>query len=177
RDGMPWQTLEVNTVERFMLRLFRVYPSVISLLWYLGFKFKINFLTKKAFRNHSFIYCIQVKNNKEGGVDRTSLLDSGRLSYRLWLILQAEDYGVQPYSIASLTAFDVVSGHAPPGTSQQAKMKLTQGMSLLKKTFQTQEGFSPLWMFRSGKFLYGSQAPQTLRVDVHSRLKVYTRYN
>ncbi|MCB0415703.1 MAG: hypothetical protein KDD50_15295, partial [Bdellovibrionales bacterium] len=50
RDGMPWQTLEVNTVERFMLRLFRVYPSVISLLWYLGFKFKINFLTKKAFR-------------------------------------------------------------------------------------------------------------------------------
>lgn len=172
QDGMPWTTLGIKKSETLPLKLFRRFPNLISIFWTLGFSHQIKKLTKSLLFSQGGLYAIAIQNN-----DSKSLIETGRLAYRLWLLLSQEGYSVQPMSIPSLTGFDVHWGKPPPKTKEAALKKFRNGYQTLQNFFGFAEDRHPVWMFRAGR-LKGHQIPSenpTPRLPIHERLRAYTR--
>lgn len=169
-DGMPWWTLGIQKVELIPIRIFRRFPQLIRLFWKLGFSKKMNQMTKALALRQQGLFCIAIKQT-----DPFHIKEAGRLAYRLWLTLSLEGYCVQPLSIPSLTAFDVAMGFPPPNTDERAIQNFQGGYQRLKKFFSFSKEQYPVWMFRTGKVLGSTQQISTPRVNVHERLRVYTR--
>jgi hypothetical protein len=116
------------------------------------------------------LYCVAIKQT-----DAFHVMEAGRLAYRLWLTLSLEGYCVQPLSIPSMTGFDVAMGFPPPSTEESAIQRFKSGYQKLRKFFAFSNEQYPVWMFRTGKVLGSTQQISTPRVNVHERLRVYTR--
>ncbi|MBK7960991.1 MAG: hypothetical protein IPK04_07135 [Bdellovibrionales bacterium] len=169
-DGMPWWTLGIQKAELVPIRIFRRYPKLIGLLWNLGFAKKMNQMTRTLALGQQALYCVAIKQT-----DAFHVMEAGRLAYRLWLTLSLEGYCVQPLSIPSMTGFDVEMGFPPPSTEESAIQRFKSGYQKLRKFFAFSNEQYPVWMFRTGKVLESTQQISTPRVNVHERLRVYTR--
>ena len=169
-DGMSWKSLGIQKKDLLPLRIFRRLPGLISWLWNIGFKKSVNLTTRKALQSNAGVYAIAIADSSPD-----SVTEAGRLAYRLWLMLNAENFAVQPLSLGSLTAFDVMTGFPPPHTSPEMIAHYHSGYKELKAYFGFSESQLPVWMFRTGKPRTPGLAPMTPRVKIQDRLKVYTR--
>jgi hypothetical protein len=169
-DGMPWWTLGIKKAELLPIRIFRRFPQFIPIVWKLGFQKQINQMTKTLAMGQGGLYCIAAK----GGTPE-QIKEVGRLAYRVWLALSLEGYCVQPLSIPSMTAFDVAMGFPPPMTDPAAIHQFKVGYQKVRDFFGFSKEQYPVWMFRTGKPMSPIQLISTPRVNVHERLKVYTR--
>lgn len=169
-NGMPWQTLGMSKADVLPFYFLKRWPILIKILWPVGLGMKIARNAAQLLPKSTSIYGIAVKDNQP-----ESLLEAGQMAYRLWLILTSENVAVQPLSLSSLTGFDILNGVAPhlsnPGTLEKYK----NGLKLLRKHFQFNPGWHPVWMFRVGKVDNKSVMMKTPREDVNEKLLIYTR--
>lgn len=166
-NGMPWQTLGINKLDLLPMRILKRFPSMIRILWKLGFSLKIKGLTQSLMSSQGGLYCLSIE-----GSGAAHVTEAGRLAYRLWLILGSEGYCVQPVSIASMTGFDVATGHPPPQTNAESIEKFKIGYKMLKAFFSLTDSAQPVWMFRAGQTNVPVFIPPVPRPSVHERLKV-----
>jgi transposase len=169
QDGMPWLSLGLKKAEVAPFRFFRRFPSLIRFAWKLGFAKQINKMTETLVLSNAGLYSFAIRKTEPLYLQKT-----GRLAYRIWLLLTSEGYSVQPLSIPSMTAYDVATGFAPPQTDTASLEKFKIGYQNLKSFFTFSDDQYPVWMFRTGR-LASSEKSTTPRVNVNERLKVYTR--
>jgi hypothetical protein len=171
-DGMQWFNLGLKKSELAPIRFFRKFPHLIKLFWNFGFSRQINRMTESLSMSQGALYCIAIEDTNPKAVS-----DVGRLAIRCWLQLNSEGYGVQPLSIPSMTAFDIMTGYPPPHTGPLDIETFKRNYPKLKKFFNFSEKQFPVWMFRTGKLPHDiQQLDGTPRVTVSERLKVYTRW-
>ena len=145
-NGMPWQTLGMSKADLLPFYLLKKWPILIRILWPLALGKKIARNAAQLLPKETSIFGIAIKDNQPG-----SLVEAGRMAYRLWLLLTSENVAVQPLSLCSLTGFDILSGVAPHLSDPATVEKYKSGFKLLRKQFQFKPGWHPVWMFRVGK--------------------------
>ncbi len=146
QDGMSWKNVGLNSVEALFLRLVRSFPVLPKLIWDLGFKFKIRSDAKKSIVSSAGLICFTAKN-----LDPESLCQAGQLAYRVWLMLNANGYGVQPLSFSSSSIGDLVSGSLSIETSEKERRHFARGLEIFQAHFNLKANEIPVWMFRTGK--------------------------
>lgn len=145
-DGMPWQNLGLKSFEVPLFRWLRNHPEMPCRLWNFGFAGKVNSMGRKSIVQSGGLVGIFINHN-----DSTQIINAGRLAMRAWLSLTSWGYGVQPLSLASLTAFDFNSGHPPQYSKESFHRHYSEGVALFRKEFNMNEESLPIWMLRFGK--------------------------
>jgi hypothetical protein len=168
--GMPWPSLGLRWHEMLTFRLFRKFPSLVAWLWPLGLKASVNALSKKLVQSSGGLYCISLKS-----YNPQAIVDAGGLAFRLWLLLNSRGYGVQPISLASMTALDINMGFSPPGTSRKYLDHFRLGPKQLQKAFSLKNEDIPIWLFRTGLVSQPNANTRTKRLLVEEYLKIYSR--
>lgn len=168
--GMPWQSLGLRFFEIPAFGLFRKIPFLISVLWPLGMKLKVNKLTQDLIRSSAGLYCISIKKTNP-----SNIVEAGRLAFRAWLLLNGETCGVQPLSLASMTALDVNMGFAPPDTSRSFLEHFRRGPEILARAFKLPRTETPIWLFRTGPVAPLPVEARSKRLLVEEYFKVYSR--
>lgn len=169
-NGMPWQTLGVSKADLLPFYFLKKWPLLIKILWPLGLGKKIARNAAQLLPKDTSIFAIAVKDNQSD-----SLVEVGRMAYRLWLVLTSENIAVQPLSLSSLTGFDILNGVAPHLSDSLTVEKYKNGFKLLREQFQFKPGWHPVWMFRIGKVNGKSLLVKAPREDVNEKLLIYTR--
>lgn len=168
QDGMSWRTLGIQKISLVPLRIIRHFPFLIPWFWHLGFRMVVNQTTRNLLQTNAGTYCLAINDTSAN-----SIKEAGRLGYRLWLLLNSKGFAVQPMSFASLTAFDITLGFAPPQTNERFIARFKAGYSEIKSYFGFSSEQWPVWMFRTGKLLAPELETPSPRVKVQDRMKVY----
>jgi hypothetical protein len=165
-DGMSWKTLGISFPESRILQLAKNW-QVQELLNRMGFLFLLGKKTQKLLASSSSVYCVSVRSQKI-----SDLFEAGRLSFRLWLRLNATGYGVQPLTLPSLLAYrSVVHGPAEELTVMQQE-KILEGLKILRKSFRLNPSDIPVWMFRTGPVKQAEKSPRAPRLSLESVLEI-----
>lgn len=144
-DGMPWQNLGIKKQELPMFRWMLANPQWIKRIWPFGFGFKVNMMTKQSLLKSGGFLVVAVRSNQP-----RQLINAGRAAMRAWLFFTSKGFNMQPLSLASLTAFDFMTGHAPHYASQSFSEFYQQSLSIYQKEFTLSPGMMPVWMLRYG---------------------------
>jgi hypothetical protein len=115
----------------------------------LGFLWKMKRLSQRQIRSSAALVCLAVQSRAF-----STVVDTGRLAMRVWLLLNRAGFGVQPMTLSPLRRF-IQSQRAPFDVS----------FSLKKKEL-------PLWMFRTGISPRLPDASRTLRREVDEVLTI-----
>ena len=167
RDGLPWNNLGVNFAEARILTLLRHLPASLKFLKMIGFKHQIRALARKQLKSNAGLICFSVT-----GTEPAMLVEAGSLALRTWLILTQSNFGVQPLTIASLSAFDFETGALPISTPSEYVDLFSEGRELFKQTFSLPANARPVWAMRVGMSPHFPKEHRTLRKPVSECLQI-----
>lgn len=80
----------------------------------------------------------------------SSLVEAGRLDYHAWLLLDQAGWGVQPFTLPSLMAYNAAVGGLPASTRPELASLFRRGRGVLTRAFDVPQDEVPVWMFRTG---------------------------
>ena len=144
RDGLPWPSLAINYLQSRLLRLCRSF-RVQRLLNRPAFLFYVRRMTKNQIRSSAALGCLTVRT-----MDPKSLVDAGRLGFRVWLWLNRSGYGFHPMTIGSLSIYNYRAGTLQMGASNEFVRLFASGLAVLRRAFGFSSSEVPVWMFRTG---------------------------
>lgn len=135
-DGMPWRTLGISFLESRALMAMKS-PTIRAVATRLGFLRQVERNCAARLNSSAALFCVSTRE-----ITRPSIVEAGRVSFRLWLELNAKGYAVQPMSAGILPLWD--SQTAPKDEHS------LEGLSLLRAQFGLAKKEMPVWLFRSG---------------------------
>jgi hypothetical protein len=165
RDGMSWQNLGLQKHERGLFQFLLRHPRVFRGLWSLGFRRKVNKMSLQQIQGSAALFTVFLKTKAPD-----DLVSAGRMAMRAWLLLTQQGWSVQPLALSSLTAFDFVTGHAPAYAKKDFFQHYSAGVALYRQEFKMDPAWTPVWGFRIGKPLPGTQLHRTKRLSVQELL-------
>lgn len=154
-DGMSAKNAGMNPVEALSFRLFRIFPILPKILWHLGFGGAVKAKMKKGVQSSAGLICITAPTS---GYE--SLYKVGQIGYRVWLLLNANRFGVQPLSYCSFSVADFQAGVFDQDQDAAEFKLFKHGQDVLKETFQLADQETPVWVFRTG---LSSELPKDTR--------------
>jgi len=154
RDGIAWNGLGIDLPELPGLRLTSS-PTAQRLIALAGVHRASRMWAARQLSSAAALYCITVR-----GREREPLVAAGRLGMRAWLRLEQAGYGVQPFTLASLLAYNLEVVGLPASTRPEFVALFRRGLGVLKRGFGLAEDELPIWIFRTGK---SSPLPAHLR--------------
>ncbi len=164
-DGMSLLNIGVNIAEAFLLRFIRKFPQLPRMLWPLGFKQKITTDLRKSIESSAGLICFSVNE-----VSPVSLCHTGRMAYRVWLLLNSHSFGVQPLSFSSTSLGDLVSGAFHSDASEEEIQHFSEGLKIVRDNFDLKSDEIPVWIFRTGLSKPLPNDHRTPRLPLHEIL-------
>lgn len=74
----------------------------------------------------------------------------GRAGFEIWTHLCQHDFGVQPISAPSLSAYDLQTGHVNPSMNAYYQKLFNDGHQIMSREFLLAKDVTPCWLFRTG---------------------------
>lgn len=145
RDGIPWWTWGVSFAKSRLLWPLRSF-TMQRLANATGFLWIRRLEARRLLNRHAHLGLLTVSEPSP-----SALVDVGRATLRLWLVLDLEGYGFQPVTTASLSVYDAVVGVLPASMSDADRHLLVDGRRTLKEEFRLAPTDVPAWMFRTGR--------------------------
>lgn len=144
QDGMSWRNMGMNSIEALLFQLIRRFPIIPSLLWFMGFGAKIKMMGRQAIQSSAALICFSADT-----LDTESFCKLGQMAYRVWLLMNANGYGVQPMSFSSSSIADLASGAVVNFTDEEYET-FRVGRPIVQENFEMSANETPVWMFRTG---------------------------
>lgn len=144
-DGMSWKNLNITALEASVFKLIRLFPVIPRLLWFLGFGRQIKKIAKESVESSAALVCFSAENS-----DLESFFHIGRISFKTWLLLNANGFGVQPMSYCSTSIANIELSLLNGELSKDAYQTFFEGKSIVQENFNMNENEIPVWMFRTG---------------------------
>lgn len=166
RDGLSHVNLGVKFYEIPLLLLFRKFPKMISL-----FRPMIRgqhcSRVKAQLKSSAGLICVSAPSNSS-----EAIVQGGSLMMRAWLELNQNQFGVQPFTLASMLVYLAAQGKFEANISDPWRHVLREGEKILRESFSIPQGFVPLWMIRTGASTELPENARTLRHSIDDVLKV-----
>lgn len=163
KDGMPTQSLGMNFIESRFFWLCKNW-SIQKTLNRIGFLPVLVRRTKAQLSSSACLYCLTVPST-----DPLNLVTAGQLAMRVWLSLNQAGYGVHPYTLGSLSQFDLAAGSASGMPDFWPKL-FSDGRNLFRESFALGNEEIPVWLFRTGRSPQLPPEGRTLRLPAENFL-------
>ncbi len=166
RDGMLWRNMEIRFWELPMVPILRDIPDVINILGPV-LRPQNRIRVKRQLESSAGLVCISIPT-----IDSSNIVQTGRLMMEIWLSLNKQGYGVQPFTISSMIAFC-----AKYGLIKLPKKWIDffcEGENILRQEFSIPLGLDPIWMVRTGQSTPLPDKSRTFRRPLEEILRVCT---
>lgn len=164
RDGMLWRNMEIRFWELPMVPILRDIPQVLNILGPI-LRSQNRIRVKRQLESSAGLVCISIPT-----IDTSNVVQAGRLMMGIWLSLNQQGYGVQPFTISSMIALCAKYGviELPKKWTDFFR----EGEIILRQEFSIPLGTEPIWMIRTGRSTPLPENSRTFRKSLEAILRI-----
>ncbi len=171
-DGLSWRNMLARTWEVPSMWIMQNFPWTAP-LFRPAVRVSHGSRSKEQLLSSAGAICISIKLVDEK-IERSDLVDAGRLMLRTWLKVNQSGFGVQPLSLSTLPLIYRVTGNADDFFKQQSDL-LVQGEDILRREFSISRDRLPVWMMRTGLSSPLPEKMRTFRKPARSKLTLLNK--